>query len=149
MIFARQASHHFKAQEFRNMRTFDFFLQLLNKKLFNRTLKICSLEILIALQGGAYKDGPEISVARPLFLFCRPSYFNTYKTPKKCRPSYSGPSTYGKSVFWKSCLKKYLRGNRGMCGSCSASSAFSAESAKMENWVRSGGGQSETLPELA
>ena len=23
------------------------------------------------------------------FLFCRPSYFSTYKTPKKCRPSYS------------------------------------------------------------
>jgi len=51
------------------------------KVITNITCKL--VKSCFILHVGAYKDRPEIWVARPLFLFCRPSYF----PPKICRPS--------------------------------------------------------------
>ena len=39
-FLVRQASYHFKAQEYKNLQAFDF-IQLLNKNMFNGILKIC------------------------------------------------------------------------------------------------------------
>ena len=44
MIFVRQASHHFKAQEVKDLRPFDFF-QLVHKNMFNGTLAIIFIDI--------------------------------------------------------------------------------------------------------
>ena len=59
------------------------------EKKFCKSLK--TLKFVKIGTGGAYKDGPEIWVARPvlsfLFCFCR------------ARPKFSGPSTYAKKSF--------------------------------------------------